>query len=34
MVVSAGITDCLLEAENLLKDTITNQTAYKNFVSL
>lgn len=31
MVVSAGITDCLSEAENLLKDTITNQTAYKKF---
>ena len=31
MVVSAGITDCLLEAENLLKQTITNQTAYKKF---
>lgn len=31
MVVSAGITDSLSEAENLLKDTITNQTAYKKF---
>ena len=31
MVVSAGITDRLLEAENLLKQTITNQTAYKKF---
>ncbi len=31
MVVSAGITECLSEAENLLKDTITNQTAYKKF---
>lgn len=31
MVVSAGITERLLEAENLLKDTITNQTAYKKF---
>lgn len=31
MVVSAGITDHLLEAENLLKQTITNQTAYKKF---
>lgn len=31
MVVSAGITDNLSDAENLLKDTIINQTAYKKF---
>lgn len=31
MVVSAGITDSLSEAEKLLKDTIINQTAYKKF---
>lgn len=31
MVVSAGITDNMSKAENLLKDTITNQTAYRKF---